>query len=146
MERNATGSTMLKTFWLKTLWLAVGVVGFAAVVLGALGAHAAPGLDGRLASMLSTATAYHLPHAVAAGVAAGVATLDPERSRLAMIAGAGFVCGILLFSGSLYAHAFSGGATPTALAPFGGGAVMASWIALGIAGARAIGRISRSDL
>lgn len=140
MERNATGSTLL-----KILWLAVGVAGFAAVVLGALGAHATVGMDARLAAMVSTASAYHLPHAVAAGVAAGVATLDPERSRLALIAGAGFVCGILLFCGSLYAHAFTGGATPTTLAPFGGGALMASWIALGISGARAIGRIGRSD-
>lgn len=126
---------------LRVLWILVGAAGISAVALGAVAAHALAGLDPRLAGMLETATAYHLAHAIAAGVAAALATLDRTRPLLALAAGFGFVLGVVCFCGSLYAHAFSGGATPTALAPIGGGAFMISWLLLGIGGARSIGRI-----
>lgn len=120
---------------LRFLWLALGVLGLLAVGLGAYGAHAA-GFDELARDRFQTALLYHLVHL--AGLAVALLLAGRETARLPLISALLFLAGILLFSGSLYASAFSGGTTPTALAPFGGTCLMAGWLALGIAGARSV--------
>lgn len=103
--------------------------GFAAVALGAFGAHA---LKARLAADLlaiwRTAAEYHLVHALAL-VLVGVLAL--QRQHLALtVAGAAFALGVLLFSGSLYALALSGVRALGAVTPFGGVLLLCGWAAL----------------
>ncbi len=104
---------------------------FAAVALGAFGAHA---LKARLAPELltvwQTAVQYHAWHALAL-LAAGLwlrGVAEPPRS---LVAGAWLLlAGIVLFSGSLYALALSGWGTFGAVTPFGGVAWLAAWALL----------------
>jgi uncharacterized membrane protein YgdD (TMEM256/DUF423 family) len=101
---------------------------FAAVGLGAFGAHA---LKARLAPDLQavwqTAVQYHAWHALAL-LATGVVMLVKPEAGFAL-AGWLFVAGIVLFSGSLYALALSGVRGLGAVTPFGGVAFLAGWIA-----------------
>lgn len=105
----------------------VGVTGASAVLLGAFGAHALRGvLDARGSELWRTAVDYHVWHALALAVAAG---LGHGRSRrLAMFA---FAAGIVLFSGSLYALALGAPRWVGILTPFGGLAFVVGWLALG---------------
>ncbi|UUX50263.1 DUF423 domain-containing protein [Nisaea acidiphila] len=119
----------------RFLWLALGVLGFVAVALGAYGAHAA-GFDALARDRFETALLYQLVHL--AGLAAALLLANQSKARLALASALLFIAGMLLFSGSLYANAFSGGQIPTGLAPLGGISFMAGWIALGIAGARTV--------
>jgi len=121
----------------RILWLTLGVFGLSAVALGAYGAHAA-GFDQLARDRFDTALLYHLVHL--AGLAAGLLLAERGAPRLSLGSALLFTAGILLFSGSLYASAFSGGATTTALAPVGGTCFMAGWLALGLAGARSVGK------
>ena len=118
-------------------WLAgSGVSGFLAVALGAFGAH---GLQARLAdaadaakrlSWWQTAAHYHLMHALALAVVA----FTYERAAQARYAGAAFVLGTLLFSGSLYAMALGAPRALGALTPLGGAAYLVGWGVLAYCG------------
>lgn len=117
--------------------LAAGL-GFLAVALGAFGAH---GLQSRLAGLedgvtrlewWKTAAHYHLTHALAVGLAAGVCG-DTRNGRFACWA---FAFGILLFSGSLYTMTLTGTRWLGAVTPFGGLALLAGWLLLGLAAVR----------
>lgn len=121
----------------RLLWLALGLLGLSAVALGAYGAHAA-GFDQLDRDRFSTALLYHLVHL--AGLAAALLLAARDASRLTLGGALLFLAGTAFFSGSLYASAFSGGATTTALAPLGGVCFMAGWLALGVAGARSVGK------
>lgn len=121
----------------RLLWLALGLLGLSAVALGAYGAHAA-GFDQLARERFSTALLYHLVHL--AGLAAALLLAGRAPGRLPVASALLFIAGTALFSGSLYASAFSDGAATTALAPFGGTSFMAGWLALGIAGARSVGK------
>jgi uncharacterized membrane protein YgdD (TMEM256/DUF423 family) len=116
------------------LALALGaLLAAAAVAFGAFGAHA---LKSRLGSdalaIWQTAVQYHAWHALGL-IAVGLLLLQwPERSALAW-AGWAFVAGVALFSGSLYALALTGTRGLGAIAPIGGVAFIAGWIALAFA-------------
>jgi len=103
--------------------------GFAAVALGAFGAHV---LKARLApeqfATFQTASDYLGLHALALLVT-GLAGLLLD-SRALRAAGILFVAGILLFSGSLYLLAVTGTRWLGAVTPFGGGALLAGWLLL----------------
>jgi uncharacterized membrane protein YgdD (TMEM256/DUF423 family) len=105
--------------------------GFAAVALGALGAHA---LESRLAperlATFHTAADYQGLHALAL-LATGLACLLLD-SRPLRAAGLLFAIGILLFSGSLYLLAITGVRWLGVVTPFGGVALLAGWLLLGI--------------
>ena len=105
--------------------------GFAAVALGAFGAHV---LKTRLAPeqfvTFQTATGYLGLHALAL-LATGLAGLLLD-SRALRAAGTLFVAGILLFSGSLYLLAVTGTRWLGAVTPFGGGALLAGWLLLAV--------------
>jgi uncharacterized membrane protein YgdD (TMEM256/DUF423 family) len=100
-------------------------LGFAAVALGAFGAH---GLKPRLAAggMLETwetAALYHLVHAaVLLALALGL-----PQARWAFRF---FVAGVALFSGSLYFYALAGWKFLALVTPLGGAALLAGWAAL----------------
>ena len=112
--------------------------GFLAVGLGAFGAH---GLGKRFAELSDgaarmdwwkTAAQYHLAHALALGLAAGLL----GETRAGRIACVSFALGIVLFSGSLYVLALTGARWLGAITPFGGLALLAGWLALGLAALR----------
>jgi len=140
-------------------WLLAGAAWWAAaaVALGAFGAHALvdrlpeihpPDAVGRMAANWETAARYHLIHALAALVAALVATgrpaLGPSRDPAAPLAGAsvdppwwawlpaiGFLLGTLIFSGCLYALVLGGPKVLGAVVPVGGALLILAWIGLG---------------
>jgi uncharacterized membrane protein YgdD (TMEM256/DUF423 family) len=112
---------------LNLFWLAAGIDGFAAVVLGAFGAHALKDALGPQATdWWRTAVLYQGLH-VAPLLALG---LLPGPPRLARLAGIAFLAGTLLFSGSLYALALSGQRWLGAVTPLGGLALLAGWACL----------------
>lgn len=110
-------------------------LGFLAVALGAFGAH---GLKSRLAPLADgvdrltwwkTAAEYHLAHALALALAAGLFG-DTRAGRAACIA---FAVGIALFSGSLYTMTLTGIRWLGAVTPLGGLGMLAGWALLAVA-------------
>lgn len=102
--------------------MAIAAAGFAAVALGAFGAHA---LNERLVAndrldVWQTAVLYHLVHVVAALAALG-------RSRAAA---AWWLGGITIFSGSLYLLALTNVGMLGAITPIGGVAFLIGWLLL----------------
>lgn len=108
--------------------LLIGIAGASAVLLGAFGAHALRGvLDARGTELWHTAVNYHVWHALALVLAAGLGA-----GRSGRFAGRAFAIGIVLFSGSLYALALGAPRWVGIITPFGGLAFVAGWIALGL--------------
>ncbi|HET6340307.1 MAG TPA: DUF423 domain-containing protein [Polyangiales bacterium] len=111
-----------------------GINGFLAVALGAFGAHGlrsslASAADGtRRLEVWELAAHYQLAHAVALGLVAYLCTRSP--GAVASAAGYLFVAGIVLFSGSLYALAFTGVKVLGAITPIGGLCFLAGWVAV----------------
>jgi uncharacterized membrane protein YgdD (TMEM256/DUF423 family) len=114
------------------LWLLLSAcAGFIGVALGAFAAH---GLKSQLTpvylAVFQTGTHYQLIHALALF---GVGLLAVQRpSRLLNCAGALFTLGVVLFSGSLYALTLSGISALGMVTPFGGLALLAGWVCLGM--------------
>lgn len=101
------------------------IFGFAAVALGALGAHGLKPLliaNGTVDSW-QTAALYHLVHSVLLLVIAG-------REPLRQWAWGLCAAGILIFSGSLYVLAFTNVKVLGAITPIGGVCLLASWLSL----------------
>jgi uncharacterized membrane protein YgdD (TMEM256/DUF423 family) len=116
------------------LCLTVAAIALAlAVALGAFGAHA---LKARLQpdelAVYHTAVQYHFWHALGL---LGVGTIwlqDPARATLGWVAWL-LLAGLLLFSGSLYALAFTGVRWLGAITPLGGVAFIGAWVLLAFA-------------
>jgi len=86
-------------------------------------------------AVFETAVRYQIYHAFALlGAAWGWARWQRREFTLA---GALFIAGILLFSGSLYGLALSGPRWLGPVTPVGGLAFLAGWLALGIGALRA---------
>lgn len=103
--------------------------GFLAVGFGAFGAHALKELlPPDLLAIFETAVRYQMYHSLAL-LAAGWG-LDKIEHRIYLMAGWSFVCGIVLFSGSLYAMVFTGTRWLGAITPLGGVAFLAGWLLL----------------
>jgi uncharacterized membrane protein YgdD (TMEM256/DUF423 family) len=92
----------------------------------ALSAYASHAMAGTAQSQLQTAALFAFGH----GVALAALSRDSGR-RLARIALAILLIGVLLFSGSLATHVLA--QWPSTLAPFGGTLVIAGWIVYAIA-------------
>ncbi len=110
-------------------------LGFLAVAFGAFGAH---GLKSRLAPLAdgadrlawwNTGAQYHLAHALALALAAGLFG-DTWLGRAACVA---FSVGIALFSGSLYTMTLTGVRWLGAVTPIGGLGMLAGWALLAAA-------------
>jgi len=103
---------------------------FAAVGLGAFGAHA---LKSRLApdmmAIYQTAVQYHFFHALGL-LAVGILLLQRPVGGVLAAAAWLLVVGIVLFSGSLYLLALTGVRGLGAVAPVGGAAFLAAWAAV----------------
>jgi uncharacterized membrane protein YgdD (TMEM256/DUF423 family) len=116
-------------------WIVVAALSAAIAI--AVGAFAAHGLDlgteaGRKArDWLQTGSQYEMIHALAI---LAVAALSGRKlnGRLAVNAQILFLLGSILFPGALYSLAFSGPRWFGAVAPIGGLAFIAGWIALAI--------------
>ena len=103
---------------------------FAAVGLGAFGAHALrERLAPDLATVYQTAVQYHFWHALGLLAIGILLTQRPESGLLAVAAWL-MVAGIVLFCGSLYALALTGIRGLGAVTPFGGVAFLAGWAVL----------------
>ena len=115
-------------------WLKVAAFsGFAAVAIGAFGAH---GLKERLAAtgyqaQFETGVLYHMFH-VAALLAVALLATWGARGRALDVAGWCFLAGTMLFSGSLYALGLSGLRWLGAITPLGGTLFLAGWVALAL--------------
>lgn len=103
------------------------LLGFAAIVLGSLGAH------GKVHDMLlaagalenwKTALGYHLPHAVFLAV---LALMGNAGGRGALWAWRCLFAGVLLFSGSLYLHGLTQIHGLVYVTPVGGVMMLAGW-------------------
>lgn len=126
----------------KTFLVLAGIYGATAVGLGAYGAHGLERLleEGpELAKKLGwwqTAVSYHLPHAVALGLAAWLCSRGDGWA--ARGAGFAFAGGVALFSGSLYAMTLGAPRWLGAVTPFGGLALMAGWVLVAVAATKSL--------
>jgi uncharacterized membrane protein YgdD (TMEM256/DUF423 family) len=108
--------------------VAGSVAGLSAVAMAAFAAHGLPDrLEASSLQMVQNAVQMQGWHALALLV---TGTWSPRGGRLADLAGAAFVVGLLAFCGAVYALALSGVRLP-ALAPVGGSLLMLGWALLG---------------
>jgi uncharacterized membrane protein YgdD (TMEM256/DUF423 family) len=113
------------------VWLILGALdGAILVVLGAAGSHGAI-QDPELVRLFALAADYQGWHAVALlAIGLGGGRVEGGGRRLIHFAAAAFLVGTILFSGSLYVHAFTGVAPIPMAAPFGGGFLILGWLLL----------------
>jgi len=120
------------------LFLALGASAlFAAVALGAFGAHAlkselAPGM----LAIYRTGVEYHFYHALGL-LAVGLLALRLPDSKPLRASGTLMAAGIVIFSGSLYLLALTGVRALGAVTPFGGVAFLLAWALFALAAAKA---------
>jgi uncharacterized membrane protein YgdD (TMEM256/DUF423 family) len=108
------------------------LLGGLSVAVGAFAAHALRGqLEPRMLEVVETAARYQMYHALAMFAAAWV--YQQTTASAAQVAAWAFMAGILLFSGSLYAMAFTGFRALGAITPLGGVAFLVGWGALAVA-------------
>jgi uncharacterized membrane protein YgdD (TMEM256/DUF423 family) len=121
---------------MERLFVIIGALsGAIGVAAGAFGAHALRArLEPRLLEVFETGARYQMYHAIAMLAAAWVVTRFP--GSLANASGWLFLAGTLLFSGSLYAMAFTGIRALGAITPLGGVCFIAGWACLALAAMR----------
>lgn len=106
--------------------------GFLAVLLGAFGAHALRArLDAKLLETFEIGVRYQMYHALALFAVAWL--VQRGAGSLGAFAGYGFLLGMLLFSGSLYAYVLSGVRGLAMITPIGGLCFLIGWVCLAIA-------------
>ena len=111
----------------KLFLAAGGLAAFAAVALGAFGAHALKTrLSAEMLAVWHTGVEYHAYHALGL-LAVGLVAAQLPESMLLKWSGWLMLAGIVLFSGSLYALALSGERWLGAITPIGGTAFLAAW-------------------
>lgn len=112
-------------------WIVIGgLVGFSAVAMAAVAAHA-PIDPAALVAVHNTVQmqGWHALALVATGIWAS------RGGLLAHLAGAAFAAGIALFCAGVYGHVFAGLPLPM-IAPTGGTLLMAGWLLLGASAVR----------
>jgi len=114
---------------MQRVWIVAGsVAGLTAVAMAALAAHGLPDrLDASSLQMVRNAVQMQGWHALAL-LATGL--WAARGGRLADLAGAAFVLGLLAFCGAVYALALAG-VRLAAMAPAGGLLLMLGWALLG---------------
>jgi uncharacterized membrane protein YgdD (TMEM256/DUF423 family) len=110
-----------------TAFRIAAVAGFLGVALGAFGAHGLHDLleKNNTIDIWKTASQYHLIHAA---LLLFLATLRP-MPRLPWVL---FLCGVVIFSGSLYLLAVTGIRWLGAITPLGGLSLLAGWLLLAV--------------
>ena len=103
------------------------ILGMLAVLLGAFGAHSLKHLlqENQTAGVWEKAVFYHFIHAVMLYVIGG-------RDPVPRVPWWAFLCGIVLFSGSLYGLAITNIRWLGAITPFGGISFIVGWVCLAI--------------
>ena len=109
------------------IFLVLGALfSFLGVAAGAFGAHFLKSvLSPDLLAVFETAVRYQMYHAFALLIVGGACEQFPQASLTP--AGWLFAIGIVLFSGSLYALAFTGIAELGAITPLGGVGLLVGW-------------------
>lgn len=116
-------------------WLtAAAANGLIAVAAGAYGRHGLAVPDPYFREVFEIGVTYQMWHALALLAVAWLA--ENGGGRPARLAGIGFIAGIALFSGSLYALGLTGTVSVPGAAPVGGVLLMGGWAALIWAGLR----------
>ena len=117
----------------RVFLIIVGFSGLLVVALGAYGAHGLQDVIGeRLLETFKKAVTYQGTHTLALfGVA--VLLVNFPLSRWLKVAGWSFIIGILLFSGSLYIMVFAGVHSLGLVTPLGGVVFMFGWFSLVLA-------------
>ena len=122
-------------------WILItgALLGALAVATGAFGAHALQGiLDDRARGWYDTAVTYHARHAlavVACGLAALIAGTQSGSYSASSWLNASAICfiiGVFIFSGSLYAMAFTGITRLGMITPIGGLFLIIGWLLLAV--------------
>ena len=116
----------------RTFLLIGALAGLLGVALGAFGAHwLRSRMSLEMLAVFETAVRYQMYHALALLLtAAAIGRIG--NARLLVMAGWLFTAGIILFSGSLYAVAFTAVSTFGAITPLGGLAFLLGWAALAV--------------
>ncbi len=121
-------------------WIAIGAaLAAAGVALGAFGAHmlrekvTAGTWTDRQLEIFEVGVRYQMYHALAL-VAVGLWAMQ-HPSRYTTVAGSSFVFGVVVFSGLLYALAFTQIKILGAIVPIGGVAFIVGWLAFAAAAA-----------
>ena len=113
----------------RTFALIASLLAMAAVIFGAIGAHA---LRGRLGPedllIFETGVRYQMYHALGLFAVAWAVSRWPSGATTA--AGWLFVAGVLVFSGSLYVLVLTGQRWLGAVTPFGGLLMICGWASL----------------
>ncbi len=117
----------------RSFLVAIGAfLAFLGVGLGAFGAHAlAERFDARQLEIWKTAVFYHLIHSTAL-----VALYSATHPSATKVTGICFALGVLIFSGSLYALAYTGIRWLGAVTPIGGVLFLVGWAWLAISALR----------
>lgn len=114
----------------RTLLIAGGIGALLAVLAGAFGAHVLEArLSPRALAAFRTGAEYQMIHSLALILLAALGNA-PLAHPLQARAGACFLAGIVLFSGSLYVLALSGIRAFGAVTPIGGVLFIAGWFLL----------------
>jgi uncharacterized membrane protein YgdD (TMEM256/DUF423 family) len=118
---------------LDRLFLVLGAgSAFLAVAAGAFGAHALKArLTPEMLAVFEVGARYQMYHALALIACAWAVTKWP--GTLTAAAAWLFVCGTVLFSGTLYGLALTGVRWLGAITPLGGLAFLAGWLCLAVA-------------
>ena len=111
----------------RVLMVVAALMGAAGVILAALAAHRAPGVEPAALMLL-----VHAP-AIVAAVAAAHGGL--VHRRLGQLAAAGLALGAILFSGNIAMLALAGMRLVPMAAPAGGLLMIAGWLTLALAAA-----------
>lgn len=102
-----------------------------AVMLGAFGAHALKDrLDAYSLDVFHKAVFYHFVHALGLLLVVALSLSAKLPAEIFERVGMLLVCGVILFSGSLYLLALSGGKWLGAITPLGGLCFICAWLYL----------------
>jgi uncharacterized membrane protein YgdD (TMEM256/DUF423 family) len=110
------------------------ILGGVSVAAGAFASHALrEQLSERAVAIFETGARYQMYHALALLLVALLLSQAATAQFLLTAAGFGFIAGVLIFSGSLYALSLTGVKWLGALAPVGGVALIIGWGCLAVA-------------
>ncbi|MGJ8686496.1 MAG: DUF423 domain-containing protein [Spongiibacteraceae bacterium] len=117
---------------------AAALLGFLAVALGAFGAHGLKAsLSAEMMAVYQTAVQYHFVHGLAL-LMVGMLMKSGVSHSLLTASAVLFFCGVLVFSGSLYALALTEVRVLGAITPIGGVMFLGAWLCLAIAAVKAL--------
>ncbi len=113
---------------IKIIWVFIALNGSFSVLFGAWLAHAGLNLEELDKARLIIAHQYQVIHVLA--LLAVMLAYRVKHSRYLLISAGFYILGLLLFSGSLYLKTYTGIASMSTFAPFGGISLALGWLSL----------------